>query len=44
MKRTASNRVTLISEIPNIIKEENAIAALEQGKQSVPILIYKFCE
>ena len=36
MHRTASNETTLVSEIPNIINEENVII--------VSILSYEFCE
>ena len=44
MHRTASNETTLVSEIPNIINEENVIIAPGQGKIPVSILIDKFCE
>ena len=33
MHRTASNKTNLVSEIPNIINEENVIAAPGQGKK-----------
>ena len=33
MHRTASNETNLVSEIPNIINEENVIAAPGQGKK-----------
>ena len=32
MRRTASNKTTLVSEIPNTINEENVTTALGQGK------------
>ena len=35
MCRTASNDTTLVSEIPNIINEENVIIAPGQGKKTV---------
>ena len=37
MHRTASNDTALVSEIPNVINEENVIIAPGQGKQ-------QFCE
>ena len=37
MRRTASNDTNLVSEIPNIINEENVIIAPGQGKK-------QFCE
>lgn len=39
---TALNEITLVSEIPNIIHEENVIIA--PGKKIVLILCKKFCE
>ena len=44
MYRIASNETTLVSEIPNMINEENVIIAPEQGKIPVSILRDKFCE
>ena len=44
MHRTASSETTLVSEIPNIIDEENVIIAPAQGKTPVSILSVKFCE
>ena len=41
---TASNETTLVSEIPNIIHEENVIIALGQRKETVSVLCDKFCE
>ena len=41
--RTALNKTTLVSEIPNIINEEMFIITLGQGKKPVPILSEKFC-
>ena len=35
MHRTVSNDAALMSEIPNIINEENVIIASEQGKTPV---------
>ena len=43
MHRTATNETTLISEIPNIINEENIIIAPGQGKTPVSILGDEFC-
>ena len=34
MHRTASNETTLVSEIPNIINEENVLIAPGQGKKN----------
>ena len=34
MHRTASNETTLVSDIPNIINEEDVIIAPEQGKKN----------
>ena len=42
--RTASNETTLVSEIPNIINDENVIIAPGQGKNPVSILSDEFCE
>ena len=42
--RTASNETTLVSEISNIINDENVITALGQGKKPVSILSDEFCE
>ena len=44
MHRTASNETTLISEIPNIINEENITIAPGQRKKPVSILSDEFCE
>ena len=41
---SASNETTLVSEILNIINEENVIIALGQGKLPVLILSDKLCE
>ena len=35
MHRTASNDTALVSEIPNVINEENVIIAPGQGKATV---------
>ena len=35
---------TLVSEIPNIINQENVITAPRQGKKTVPVLSDEFCE
>ena len=34
MQRTASNETTVVSEIPNMINEENVIIATGQGKRT----------
>ena len=44
MHRTASNETTLVSDIPNIINDENVIIAKGQGKKPVSILSDEFCE
>ena len=44
MHRTASNEATLVSEIPNIINEENVIISPGQGKKTVSILSDEFSE
>ena len=44
MHKTATNGTTLISEISNIINEENVFIAPGQGKTSVSILDDEFCE
>ena len=44
MHRTASNETTLVSEIRNIIDEENVIIAPGQGKTPVSILSDEFRE
>ena len=44
MHRTASNKTTLVSMIPNIILEENFIIAPGQRKKPVSILCDGFCE
>ena len=44
MHRTATNETTLISEILNIINEENVIIAPGQGKTPVSILGDEFCQ
>ena len=38
MNRTATNETNLISDIPNIINEENVIIVPDQGKTPVSIL------
>ena len=42
--RSTSNDTTLVSEIPNIINEENVITAPRQGKKTISVLSDKFCE
>ena len=42
-KRYASNETTLVSRIPNIINEENAITPSGKEKIAVSILIVEFC-
>ena len=37
MHRTASSKATLISEIPNMVNEENVTIASGQGKKPVSI-------
>ena len=44
MHRTASNKTTLISEIPNVINEQNVIIAPGQGQIPVLMLSDEFCE
>ena len=44
MHRTASNEITLVSEIPNIINNKNNIIAPGQRKTPVSILSDEFCE
>ena len=44
MHRTATNETPLISEIPNIINEENAIIVQGQGKSPVSSSGDRFCE
>ena len=44
MHRIASNETTLISEIPDIIIEENVIIAPRQGKIVVSISSDQFCK
>ena len=44
MHRTASNEITLVSEIPNIINNKNNIIASGQRKTPVSILSDEFCE
>ena len=44
MHRTATNKTTLISEIPNIIDEENVIIAPGQVKTPVSIFGDEFFE
>ena len=44
MHRTASNETTLVSEIPNIINEENVTFAPGQGENPVSIFSEEFCE
>ena len=44
MYRTASNETTLVSEIPNMINEKNAIIVPGQGEKPVSILGNKFFE
>ena len=38
MHRTISNKTTLVSEIQNIINDENVIIVAGQGKKAVSIL------
>ena len=42
--RTASNATTFVSEILDIINDENVIIAAGEGKKSVSIVSDKFCE
>ena len=44
MHRTGSNETALVSQIPNIINDENVIIAPGQGKNPVSILSDQFCE
>ena len=44
MHRTASNETTLISNIPNIVSNQNIIIEPGQGKTPVSVLSDKFCE
>ena len=44
MHRTASNEITLVSEIPNIINNKNNTIAPGQRKTPVSILSDEFCE
>ena len=44
MYRTASNNATLVSQIPNIITDENLMIAPGQGKTQISILSGEFCE
>ena len=44
MHRTASNKTTLVSDIPNIINDENVIIAPGQGKKPASFLRDDFCE
>ena len=44
MHRTATNETTLISEIPNLINEEDVIVAPDLGKSPVSILGDELCE
>ena len=44
MQRTASNKTTLVSEIPNINNEENVTIAPEQEEKPVSILSNGFCK
>ena len=44
MNGTSINETTFVSQIPNIINEENFIIAAEQGKESALILSDEFCE
>ena len=44
MQRTVSNKTTLVSDIPNIINDENVIIAPWQGKKPASILSDEFCE
>ena len=43
MHRTALNETTLVSEIPNMINNENVIIVPGQGKKQVSILSDEFC-
>ena len=42
--RTASNETTLVSNIPNIVSNENIIIAPGQEKTPVSVLSDEFCE
>ena len=42
--RNASNEANLVSEIPNIINDENVIIGPGQGKKPASILSDEFCE
>ena len=44
MHRTASNETTLVSNIANIVNNENIITAPGQGKTPVSVLSDEFCE
>ena len=44
MNGTSINETTFVSQIPNIINEENFTIAAEQGKESALILSDEFCE
>ena len=44
MYSATSNEITLVSEIPNIINEENVVIAPGQEKNPVSILRDEFCE
>ena len=44
MHRTASNETTLVSQIPNIINDENVIISPGQRKKIVSILSDEFWE
>ena len=44
MHRTASNKTTLVSGIPNIINDENVIVSPRQGKKLISILSNEFCK
>ena len=43
MHRTASNETTLVSDIPNIVNNENIILAPGQEKTPVSVLNDEFC-
>ena len=44
MHRIASNETTLVSNIANIVNNENIIIAPGQGKTPVSVLSDEFCE
>ena len=44
MHRTTANEAILVSEIPNLINNENVIIAPRQEKKPISILSNEFCE